>query len=45
MPGVLRGDHIAFFQDTQCAEGDILEVPDGRGYKVQGADGSRWGFH
>ena len=42
---VLGGDHVAFLQDAQCAQGDVLEVADGRGDQIKRARHERWRLH
>lgn len=48
MTGVLGGDEVAFAEDAEGAQGDVLEVPDGSGDEVERSGNERWrrgGFH
>jgi hypothetical protein len=42
MPRVLSRHHIALAQDAECAEGDVLEIPNRRGHEVKRAGSKRW---
>ena len=48
MTGVLGCDEVAFAEDSEGAQGDVLEVPDGGGDEVERSGDEWWrsgGFH